>query len=233
MHVSVSDEVLIGTTLFLGVVAIFGPAWADQFKAWWLSPELKLEVRTAPPDCHMTEMVWNWGSANVFKDKAFVYRVRVSNAGKSQARKCEVVMEGLAIEDASGGYIPHPTFTPVRLIWGGGYTDFVDINPSRHFFCDLFKVPAVRLQKTSYDLGKYVDLAGKPSPKVGLVLDVESVFFSQPNRLPDGKYRLDLTVYSENCGAVRQPVYVAWSGHWKESQEEMFRECVIRSAPAI
>lgn len=36
MTFSVSDEVLIGTTLFLGAVAIFGPTFADSFKLMFL-----------------------------------------------------------------------------------------------------------------------------------------------------------------------------------------------------
>lgn len=230
---SVADKVLILSTLFLGIVAIFGPAYSDQFKAWWLRPVLNIDFRMAPPDCHLTTLILVLSASQKSKEPVFYYRLRVGNTGRSQARKCEMVLESIAIGDPASNYVPLPTFTPVRLLWGAGFEDFVDINPERRFFCDLFTIPNEQTQKVHRDLhGAYVDLQGAPPFDLGVVLNVKSAFFSQPSRLPPGKYRLDLSVYSENADRVQRSVYVAWSGNWRTTEQEMFRECVATTSRA-
>lgn len=150
-----------------------------------------------------------------------------------QARKCEAVIEGLAIADAAGRFQPYPTYTPVRLVWGSGNGEFVDINPQRHLFCDIVSIPSAAHQKAHRDLvGAYVDLKYAPSYDLGIVLNVNAVFFSQPNRLPPGRYRLDVAIYSENAERVSQSLFVSWSGVWKHLEPEMFRECVISTTAA-
>lgn len=233
MSFSVADKVLIASTLFLGAVAIFGPAFADAFKAWWLRPRLRFEFRLSPPDCHQTSAMLVLTPSQKSKEPIFYYRFRVSNAGKSQARRCEAVVEGLAIADGAGDYRPYPRYTPVRLIWGAGFNDFVDINPGRYFFCDFLTIPNAKSQTVARDLfGAYVDPPDTPVFDLGVVLNVKAAFFAQPNRLPPGKYRLDLAVYSENADTLCQSLYVAWRGSWKETEEAMFQECVVGTRAA-
>ena len=134
--------------------------------------------------------------------------------------------------------IPRGTISAIRttrrcLVWGSGYDEFVDINPDRHFFCDLFSLPSASFQKVYRDLyGAYVDPRYSPSFDLGLVLSVKTAFFSQPNRLPPGKYRIDLAVYSENADKVTKSLFVAWSGVWKPVEGELFRECVVSDRAA-
>ena len=80
--------------------------------------------------------------------------------------------------------------------------------------------------------GAYVDPRYSPSFDLGLVLSVKTAFFSQPNRLPPGKYRIDLAVYSENADKVTKSLFVAWSGVWKPVEGELFRECVVSDRAA-
>jgi len=225
---SVADEVLVATTLFLGVVAIFGPAYADKFKAWLLRPVLRIEFRLSPPDCHLTDSILVLSPGQKSKEPIYFYRLRVTNIGKTQARKCEIVIEGLAIANEAGRFQPYPTYTPVRLVWGSGNGEFVDINPGRQLFCDFVSIPNAASQKVYRDLyGIYVDLKYAPPYDLGIVLNVNAAFFSQPNRLPQGRYRLDVAVYSENADKASQSLFVSWSGAWKSQEHEMFRECVI------
>jgi len=233
MAFSIADKVLIASTLFLGAVAIFGPAYADRFKAWLLRPVLVLEFRQSPPDCHLTDAVLALSPSQKSKEPFFIYRFRVTNKGKTQARKCEALVEGLATADAAGQFQLYPKYTPVRLIWGSGFEEFVDINPDRHFFCDLLSIPSVAFQRVHRDLfGAYVDPQYSPSFDLGLVLSVRAAFFSQPNRLPPGRYRIDITIYSENADKVSMQLFISWSGVWKPVENEMFRECVVSDRAA-
>lgn len=227
MELDVSDWVLVGSTIVLGAIAILGPTFADRFRSWLLSPDLRVSALTAPPDCHKTSMVWRHSASQAAKHPIYYYRLRVKNEGKTQARRCEVLLEGLEIADAAGRFVPFSNFTPVRLRWDSKATDFTDINPERWFFCNVFTVPFETVQSEASAAGFYVDLQGATPPTVGVVLEVESVYFVQPNRLPPGKYRLGVAVHSENAPTSRSFVEISWSGHWRDEQTDMFRECVM------
>lgn len=228
---STADIVLIASTLFLAAVAIFGPAYADRFKDSRLRPVLEIHFHQSPPDCHATDALLVLSPSQKSKERCFIYRFRVVNTGKIQARKCEAVVEGLAIADDNGRFELYPRYTPVRLVWGSGFEEFVDINPRRHFFCDFFAIPSADFQKVHRDLySAYVDLEYRPSFDLGIVLNVKSVFFSQPNRLPPGRYRIDVAIYSENADKVSKSFLVNWSGVWDRQEPQMFRECVVTFA---
>jgi hypothetical protein len=145
----------------------------------------------------------------------------------------KAVIEGLATADVAGQFHPYPKYTPVRMVWGAGNDEFVDINPDRHFFCDLLSIPSAVFQKTHRDLfGAYVDPQHSPSFDLGLVLSVKSAFLAQPNRLPPGHYRIDIAIYSENADKVTKSLFVAWSGVWQPLEAEMLRECVVSDRAA-
>jgi hypothetical protein len=114
------------------------------------------------------------------------------------------------------------------LPWGSGYTDFVDINPTRKFFCDLLSVPALEYQTFKINnWGGWVDPPDTPPFPLGVILNVKSAFFSQPDRLPPGRYRLHLALYAENATSVRKSLMLAWSGVWKADEDAFFNECVV------
>lgn len=228
MGLSVADIVLIASTLFLAAVAIFGPAYAESFKAWLLRPVLDVEFRQTAPDCHLAKAILALSPSQKSWASLYVYRLRVTNRGKTQARKCEVVIEGLATADDTGAFQSYSKYTPVGLNWGSGSEDFVDINPDRHFFCDLLTIPNAPYQRVQRDMyGAYVDPEYSPAFDLGVILTVRAAFLSQPNRLPPGKHRIDIAVYSENADKVTKRLYVTWSGVWRMVENEMFRECVV------
>jgi len=104
---------------------------------------------------------------------------------------------------------------------------FVDINPKRKFYCDLLSVPAERYQKLKTDFGVWVNPPHVAPFPLGVILNVKSAFFSRPDSLPPGKYRLHLVVYSENAAKVEKSLDLAWSGIWKDEEKDFFRECVV------
>lgn len=224
-----SDLVLIGTSLFLGAVALFVPYFAEKLKRSYFAPELVLEFALSPPDCHVTRSKgYNQFGQVIIDEPDYYFRFRVQNQGQSQARRCEAVIEKMHIADASGKFQPLPQFTPVNLIWGSGYvSEFVDINPGRRFFCDLCHIPSAQLQKMESDAKRYVDPVDSQPFDVGVVLNVKTAFHSQPNRLSPGKYRVDVAIYSENAKTIRKEFQISWTGHWKNSESLMFREVVV------
>lgn len=228
---TINDWVLIGTSLFLGAVALFVPYLAEKLKRSYFSPKLSLEFDLSPPDCHLTR---SKGYAKTqaglvpIDEPDYYFRFRVQNKGQSQARRCEAVLEKMYIADASGKFREPSPFTPVNLIWGSGYaSEFVDINPGRRFFCDLCHIPSAQLQTIESSAGKYVDPTDSQPFNLGIVLTVKTAFHSQPNRLPPGKYRLEIAIYSENSETVRKLFEISWSGVWKNSEQPMFREIVV------
>jgi hypothetical protein len=229
MDLSTSDKVLLASTLVLAATALVAPAVSDALKRWWLKPELRIHFRLARPACHRTDLHYALSPAQHFKDAVFIYRLEVANTGRSQAKRCEMVLEGLDIPDAAGNFQAWPRFTPVNLFWGSGYGDFVDINPHRKFYCDLLSVPGNEYQKMKLSLGggDWVSPPDVPDFPLGVILNSKAAFFSQPNRLPAGKYRLHLALYSENADTRRTSLSLAWSGHWKEDEDSMFKECVV------
>ena len=51
---SLSDWVLVGTSLFLGAVALFVPYFAELIKRRFFAPNLKLSFEQKPPACLKT-----------------------------------------------------------------------------------------------------------------------------------------------------------------------------------
>ena len=212
----ISEWVLIGTTLFLGSVALFVPYFAEMIKRKWFAPDLKINFELKPPDCHKTRFV--------NKEPVHYFRFRVTNIGKSQAIRCEAIIEELYKADAAGNFQPIK-YTPINLIWGSSYGEYVEINPGRTFHCDLFHIPSEQFQ--TINKNKYVNPVDTNFFNIGIILNVKAAFFSQPNRLPSGKYRIKIGIFSENSEKVTQIFQISWSGQWKDTAEEIFKEAVV------
>jgi len=213
-----SDWILIVTTIFLGVIALFVPYLSELLKRKWFAPKLIFDFELKPPDCHKTKFNNN--------EPVYYFRFRVSNNGKSQAKKCEAILEKLYKEDSAGNFQPIK-YTPINLVWGSSYSEYVDINPSRTFHCDFFHIPSESHQNKAIAQGGYVDPVDTNSFPLGIILCVKAAFYSQPNRLPPGKYKIDIGLYAENHKKISHSFKISWSGTWKNLEEEMFREIVV------
>jgi hypothetical protein len=230
--ITISDQVLIGTTLFLGVIAMLTPWLGEGIKAWWAKPKLKIGFSATPPACHRTRLVVGWSPAQLSGHDAFYFRFDVTNEGRSQARKSEAVLEELWIADAAGNLQQYERLTPVTLPWGSAQGDFVNINPSRRFYCDFLTLPDREAQEILSATGNYVNPPDAADFPIGIVICTKAAFFSQPNRLPPGRYRLTVAIYSENADTVRASFDVAWSGTWKHDERDIHRECVVTLVPS-
>lgn len=228
----ISEWVLIGTAIFLGAVALLVPYLAEIVKRKLFQPDLVFEFQQKPPDCHKTiNRLTNPQTGEILHEEpVFYFRFQIKNDGKTQAKKCEAVIEKLYSEDSGGTYIPFERYTPVNLIWGSSYGEFVDINPGRRFFCDLFNIPARRTQELMRQNMTYNLVAPAESGELdlGIILNVKAAFYSQPNYLPEGRYKVDVAIYSENAQTIRRIFIIAWSGNWRDSEENMFKEVVVK-----
>ena len=65
---------------------------------------------------------------------------------------------------------------------------------------------------------------------LGIILDVKAAFFSQPNRLPPGQYKIVVGLFSENSPKITQSFKISWSGNWKDTEEAMLKEAVVELA---
>ena len=145
---SISDWILICTTLFLGGIAIGIALFSESVKRRWFSPKLKIEFKESPPWCHLTDLI----GQNI-NEPCFYFRFRVTNVGKSTARNCESVLENLQSANAAGKFPPSTTtqYTPVNLNWGSSQGEYININPKRRCFRDLLHVPSKKYQSLSLD----------------------------------------------------------------------------------
>jgi hypothetical protein len=217
---STADWVIIGTSLLLAIAALTAPYLSELFKRWMFAPKLVIHFEEKPPGCHKTSIRGHGANEPVF-----YFRFQVSNEGKSDAKNCEAVVENVLVADAAGNFSPYPRYTPVNLVWGSSYDQFVNINPGRRFFCDHLFVPSAAYQ--SSNMAAYVNPPDRAVFSLGAILSVRAAFYSAPNRLPAGRYQIHVAVYSENRKEARRSFTLSWSGAWRDSEEEMFRQLVI------
>jgi hypothetical protein len=227
---STTDWVLIGTSLLLAITALVVPYLSELLKRRMFAPRLVINFEEKPPGCHKTRIKVQAPNilGNIVDEPVFYFRFQVANEGKSQAKNCEAVVENVLMADAAGNFSENTRHTPVNLIWGSSYGEFVNINPGRRFFCDLLNVPSTAYQSHPIIARTFVDPPGCGVFPLGAILNVKAAFYSQPNRLPQGKYRVDVVVYSENSKEVRRRFILSWSGTWREDEEEMFKQLVIQ-----
>lgn len=214
---NVSDWVLIGATLFLGVCALFVPFLAELIKRKLFAPSLRILFAQENPYCHLTK--WSNGLP------VYYFRFQVSNDGKSQARFCEAVLEELWLQDSSGKFIQDKNFSPVNLNWvkqsehREGH--FVSINPKRKVFCDIGHISSPLVNERSQFFLE------RDNQSLKFIFDTPIKFFSQRDCVSPGKAKIKIGVYSENAPKCERIFQVAWSGNWKDPEEDMFREIVI------
>ena len=223
-----SNWILIGTTLFLGAIALIVPYLSELIKRRLFAPKLEIHFGESPPACHKTRFKGRKASGHPIDEPVFYFRFQVVNEGKSQAKRCEAVIENLSIADAEGDFPKDTNYTPVNLIWGSSYAEYIDINPRRSFFCDLLYVPSQRYQDLLGPHDTYVNPPESGDFNLGAILNVKAAFYVQPNRLPPGKYKIDVAVYSENAEEVRRSFLVNWTGKWQDREQDMFQELVIQ-----
>ena len=214
----VSDVVLIGTSLFLGVTALLAPWVAEWLKRRWYAPSLEIEFSQEAPYCHLTKRVN--GSL------VYYFLFKVVNRGGSQARLCEAILEAIATADAAGRYVPEANFSPVPLTWAGIGAEYIAINPHRLFFCDIGHISEPAFQ-AEHERSNYVGIRPDQQNQLRFKFDTPYAFLAQWDSLIPGKHKVTVGIYSENAQHVSRTFDIAWSGTWQAAERDMYREIVV------
>lgn len=219
-----SDWVLIGTSLFLGSVALFVPYFAELVKRKAFSPKLIIKHTNSPPFSLHT--FWSNRINPKNKESVYFFRFRIINEGKSQARRCEAILENLWLFDASDK--PHilKNFSPVHLRYDEIGTRFVDINPERQVFWNIGHISSYSYQNQT-ESNLFMDVPGDHGDQLRFLFDLLEYPHSQPNCLVPGKYGICIKLYSENAGTEEFFFQIDWSGKWQSAEKNMFRELVL------
>ena len=222
MDLQTSDWVHIIVALFLGACALSVPYLVELLKRKYFAPVFKIEFEHGYPYCHQT----------VYSNRQPVYyfRFRVVNTGESQAKSCEGVLEELWLADSAGRFIQEKNFSPVNLNWSGQFIEtptgripkqFIDINQERRVFCDIGHInhPVVTEKSVFY--------LEEDNKELKFLFDINPKFYSQRDCVSPGKAKIKVAIYSQNARKHEKYFSIAWSGRWKDREEDMFKEIVI------
>ncbi len=224
-----SDWVLIGTALFLGATALFVPMLAELLTRTVFAPKIGILFHEVQPFC--LRAIYRSAEDPNLHEPVYYFRFQVSNDGRSQARLCEAVSEGLWIYDTSGKASPYPSFTSVNLGIEGSTPEsgpYVNINPNRRVYCAIGHIDTPTMQ-AKRDHADFQDVPGSFGFDIlRFWLDQKSTPFHQPNCMVPGKYALKVSLYSENARPVHTFFEITWSGKWQDSEQDMFHELLIR-----
>lgn len=86
-----TEYILIGTTLFLGAVALFVPYLAELLKRILFKPVLKINLKLDSPDCHKTK----WSNTSEPLSPVYYFGFEVKNIGKTTCRNVENSIENI------------------------------------------------------------------------------------------------------------------------------------------
>lgn len=212
-----SDWVLIFTSLFLGLCALFVPYLAALIKRKLFAPSLRIEYLHIPPHSRLTRRE-NGSSVYYFNPK-------VANNGKSQAIYCEIIVEEIYISDSAGNFIKEENFIPVNLVWSGKSNhQFVNINPGKDQFFNIGHISAPEYQR-EVERSIYQPEQANKNLKFFFEFSVRS--FAQRDCISPGKVKIKVVVYSENATKCEKWFQISWSGNWQDREQDMFREIVI------
>ena len=151
-----------------------------------------------------------------------------------QADDCEAVLERVWKEDDAKKLHKWENFLPVNLKWSGENPTknferacFKTIYPGgRRIFCDIGHICHPKHQAAS----TYRGITEEERQKNKFFFELPQKFFYQWDCLIPGKYQIQISVYSKNAEKITGKFKISWSGEWRDSEEEMFREIVVSKA---
>jgi hypothetical protein len=160
-------------------------------------------------------------------EPVYYFRFRVKNIGKSQVKKCEVVLENLWKPNQEGKPKKFPRFVPENLNTVPdfvGKQQYIDLNPLRDFYLDIGCIYRNDPGKNCQDVPDYRE-GGRPFRLTALYY-----FNRQPNCLAPckgKKYFLQYGLYSENAGHQKVCFSISWTGDWRDDPKDMSNEIII------
>ena len=211
--------VLIGSTLFLGSIALLAPYIIERWKYRFYSAKLGFIFFHKPPFCHITQMR---GPGVDFP--VYYFRFKIVNIGKVQAEQCEVIIENIWKRDKTKRLKDFNGFSPVGLKWSGTKnTRCLIIQPDREVFCDMGRIYHPDHEPESV----YRNITEEEKEQNKFFFEWTEKFHSQWDCLLAGEYRIKIAVYSKNAKRISKKFNITWSGTWKNQESEMLNELVI------
>jgi len=218
-RIFISEWVQICSTLFLGAMAIYAPYIAEKLKRKYFQPGLRIKFKLATPGCHQTRRV---GKNSDFP--VYYFRFLVENFGKTQAEECEVFLEKIFKENGAGEMVENKKISPVNLKWSGIRDPYKrTIQPEKEMYCDLGKVQ----HPDDYYQFIYKGFSKRDEATNKFILELPEKYYSQQDCLTPGKYKIKISVYSNNAKKVSRQFLLSWTGKWKDEESDMFNELVI------
>jgi len=214
-----SDCVLIGSTLFLGSIALLAPYIIEKWKYRFYSAKLDFIFFHRPPFCHKTQMR---GMGTNFP--VYYFRFKIVNIGKVQADQCEVVIENIWKRNETKRLKEFIGFSPVWLKWSGTKnTRYLIIQPDREVFCDMGRIhhPDHEIESV------YRNITEEEKEQNKFFFEWPERFYSQWDCLLAGENRIKIAVYSKNAKRISKKFNIIWTGTWKDQESEMLNELVI------
>lgn len=207
--ISVADLISLLSVIPLVVIALF----QEHFKNWFFAPKLKIQFELNPPYCSKTPFYTFAENKVTLATEAYYFRIRVVNKGRSSAKLCEVVMAELLVED-EGEFRPVKYSQQVNLKWDTGKTKdaYITLNPSPvGMLCDICYISKA-YEPTLFHLEYLYKIGGYQPDSLGSQV----------------RYRFTIGVISENANYITKQFEFYWSGIWKDTEEEMFREIQLK-----
>lgn len=220
---SLAETIQVISTIVLATAALLAPFIAELLKRNFYAPHLKISFKLSQPFCGPT--TWRSSTDEDAIEPVYYYRFSIENTGRSQAEKCEAVLESLYIYDSADRAHKVEQFIPIRLGQENGQA-FIDINPLRTVYCAIGHISSLSYQLRE-EKSKFIDISGKHGIEPRFMFDLLYYPFSQPNCLVPGIYAYWITVYSVNSDPVSALFKFNWSGKWQDNENDMHREAVL------
>lgn len=213
------DWVALGSigTLLAVIVALGIAIWGQQLQTLFSKPELKVSIDMHPPDCMKMFAVWTHIQGRPQYEYSYQCRLKITNAGKREARNVEVKARHLQIVPNGGAGHEDLTFIPMNLQWA--HTD------------GLSRAEQITAKRIEPGLDKHCNLCATllSTPLLNFATEVSPTPIKEnvyANRKPPGNYLLDIVVAADNAKAVYKTLRIKFEG-WFDDEGEMFKKGLV------
>lgn len=192
-----------GPSVLLAIIALITPYLALRVSHRYRRPRIDVEFENKRPYIRLFQG----------KTGRWVYYVRfaVTNNGRTQANDCEAVLEEVYYVDKDIKW----SILPVNLKWSGE-------EPVEDFRTACFR--------TIYPGGRKVfcDIGHIEKDKKTFFFELPRPLLEQSKVLMPGDFKIKISVYAKNAEKVTREFSVSWSGVWKNTEEEMSEEIIVK-----
>jgi hypothetical protein len=223
---NISDWILVITSLFLGISAIYAPAISEKIKQKWFGPTIKTSFDESPPYCIKTFYRYRDPEKMFDSIPVFFFRFLVENIGNTKLNNCEAVLEQLWLLSDNKKPKKFTGFQYVNLLWVSPHQPIIDIRPHRKKYCNIGHISHPEHQQGE-EFFKCFDLKRTNYSDLRFVFELSTSPNAQPNCISKGKYGIKIVLYSDNAPTKELWYQIDFSGEWDLNIKNMFKELKI------